>query len=362
MSGAKNLAEIIKSQIKLEGPISLSTYMGLCLTHPEFGYYKNSDPLGKSGDFITAPEISQMFGEFIGLFIAQAWIDLGSPKEFNLIELGPGRGTLLQDAFRVFSKVENLTSAMKLILLETSDVLRQAQKEKLGHYNPIWIDEIGDIKDNKNPTIIIANEFFDALPIKQFQKQNSKWHERAIGIKNEKFAWGLTPNEIPKDAFPSNIIDAQDNSIWEVGFAGLRLMSEIAEIIASNGGAFLAIDYGYAKTQTGDTFQAVKNHQYVDALAEPGMADLTAHVDFEALSKAATNAGAVAHKLKTQGQFLSLLGINERSEQLIKANPDMAKEISAAKQRLISDEQMGSLFKVLCVSSKELIPFPFGEN
>ncbi len=362
MSNNNELEEIIKKQIRLEGPLSVASYMGLCLTHSKFGYYKNCDVLGSSGDFITAPEISQMFGEFIGLFIAQSWLDLGSPKAFDLVELGPGRGTLLSDAFRVLEKVDGLINAMSLNLLETGSEFKELQKEKLGKYNPIWVNDIEEISENNRPLIIIANEFFDALPIKQFQKQNGNWYERAIGLTSDKLSFGLAPNIIPKDALPQNIVNAPDNSVWEVSFASLILMEKIASLVAARRGTFLAIDYGYNKTQTGETFQAIKNHEYADPLNNPGKADLTAHVDFEALQKSALKAGANVFKLKTQGEFLSLLGMKERSEQLASANPKQADEIKAATNRLISKEEMGELFKVLCVSSKDFTPFPFGNT
>ncbi len=357
-----SLEKVIKAQITLEGPISLSTYMGLCLTHPKYGYYKNTDVLGKDGDFITAPEISQMFGEFIGLYIAQAWIDLGSPEKFNLVELGPGRGTLLEDAFRVFNKVEGLSDALQLNLLETNEVFVKLQAKKLGQYKPNWIKDINQLQGDEIPLLIIANEFFDALPIKQFQKQDDKWFERAIGIKEDKLAWGLEPKPVPSESLPANINDALNGSIWEVGFASLRLMSEISALIAKNGGAILAIDYGYAQTQTGDSFQALKNHEPVNVLEHIGKADLSSHVDFEALAKAASNAGAIAQPLKTQAEFLSLLGIEQRSEQLIKANPSLEEEITSAKKRLVSTDQMGSLFKVLSISSRDFNPFPFNSD
>jgi SAM-dependent MidA family methyltransferase len=360
MSEAKNLSEIIDAQINIDGPMSLSTYMGLCLTHPKFGYYKNADPLGEAGDFITAPEISQMFGEFIGLFIAQCWIDLGKPEKFNLVELGAGRGTLMADAFRVLKNVDGLLKSMQLFLLETNATLIEKQKERLGQFEPNFIEDIKPLEENSNPVILIANEFFDALPIKQFQKQNGQWHERAIGLKQSIRSWGLDPNPLPIDSLPENIREADDGSVFEISFASIRLMSEISKLIAKNNGAFLSIDYGYEKTQTGDSFQAVKQHGFVDPLLEPAKADLTAHVNFEALALAANKAGAVAHPLITQGEFLSLLGIEQRSEQLVNANPELKEEISAALDRLISEEQMGKLFKALCISSENLTPIPFG--
>ncbi len=358
------LGKIINKEIENSGPMSLANYISLCLTHPSLGYYSKSDPLGTRGDFITAPEISQMFGEFIGLFIAGTFQALGSPKQFDLVELGPGRGTLLVDAMRVLKAVDGLLPAMRLNLLEVSEPLKKLQTENLSTFNPHFIDNIDQLDDKVSPLIIIANEFFDALPIKQFQKQNDKWHERAIGLKKneqgeQQRSFGLAPNIIPKDSLPAEIKNAENGAVWEVSLTSLRLMNEIAQKIVTRKGAFLVIDYGYEKTQIFDSFQAIENHQYVDPLARPGMADLTAHVDFEALAKAATNAGAVAHPLKTQKEFLTELGIEERAAALIKANPEFNEEITLAKNRLIGEKEMGNLFKTLCISSKDITPYPF---
>ncbi|MCF6343708.1 MAG: SAM-dependent methyltransferase [Devosiaceae bacterium] len=358
------LGEIINREIRQSGPMSLSSYMALCLTHPKFGYYIKSDPLGAKGDFITAPEISQMFGEFIGLFIAGTYQALGSPKKFDLVELGAGRGTLLKDAMRVLKNIDGLLPAMRLNLLEVSEPLIKAQSENLKGFRPNFISDINQLDDSEAPLIIIANEFFDALPIKQFQKQNGKWHERSIGLKKhetgeEQRAFGLAPMILPDDILPSELKQAKDGAIWEVNFASLGLMSEISKKIAKRKGAFLVIDYGYGMTQAGETFQAVEKHQFTDPLNSPGMADLTAHINFESLASAANKAGARVHNLKTQLKFLLQMGIEERSIALIKANPSHKEEIEKAKNRLIGEKEMGNLFKVLCISSKELAPYPF---
>ena len=360
MSDDTDLGQKIDAQIRAAGPMSLSTYMGLCLTHPTLGYYQNFDPIGVDGDFITAPEISQMFGEFIGLWIAGCWQAMGSPKSFDLVELGPGRGTLLQDALRVVSGVEGATGAMRLVLLETNTALKEAQQKRLGKYDPQWINEIEELDNSDAPIIVIANEFFDALPIKQYQKQNGQWHERAIGLRDGVRGWGLAPSPFPADSLPKQIRDAADGSVWEAGLAGLQTMSDLAHRITARKGALLAIDYGYETTRTGETFQALEKHKFADPLDNPGKADLTAHVDFEALATAAKISGAQAFPLMTQGEFLTTLGIDDRAAALVEANPDLASGINAAKNRLTGSEQMGTMFKALCVASPGLAPYPFG--
>jgi len=353
------LRDIIANQIRSSGPISLAAYMRFCLTHPKYGYYTTADPLGADGDFITAPEVSQMFGELIGLWVANCWQMMGRPSRFDLVELGPGRGTLLEDACRVFTRVDGLLPAMRLKLIESNEKLKSAQRQRLLQYNPDWGTEITDLDKSDAPLIVIANEFFDALPIRQYQKHQGKWHERAIGLRDDAFGWGLAPTPLPETAVPSAIKDAAEGEVWEAGLLALDTMGELAGRIAKRGGAMLAIDYGYARTQTGETFQAVENHAYADPLANPGKADLTAHVDFEALAQAATLAGADALPLTTQSAFLKAQGIDERAEALAAANPSLADSIRTAHERLTGDKQMGTLFKVLCVAQKGLAPYPF---
>lgn len=362
MPDTQDLGQQIDAQIRTSGPISLSTYMRLCLTHPTLGYYKNADPLGAKGDFITAPEISQMFGEFIGLWIGNCWQSMGSPASFDLVELGPGRGTLMEDALRVLARIEGTTNAMRLNLIETNETLIEAQKQRLGQYDPRWINEIEQLDDANTPLIIIANEFFDALPIKQFQKHNNQWHERAIGLRDDTRGWGLSPTPMPSDQMPPAIRKAEEGEVWEAGLIGQETMAEIATRLATRKGALLAIDYGYARTQTGETFQAVEKHGFANPLENPGQADLTAHVDFEALARTAIHAGAQPLPLMTQADFLRTLGIEERATTLTHANPALAQDIGSAKERLTAADQMGTLFKVLCVASPGLTPYPFGEN
>ena len=354
------LANQIDETIRQNGPISLSTYMRLCLTHPTFGYYRQTQPIGRSGDFVTAPEISQMFGEAIGLWMGVLRKEL--TVDVDIAELGPGRGTLMSDALRAFSKAMEGGKPGRLHLLETSPVLRAEQETALKEYHPVWIEELDQIPLSGPPLIIIANEFFDVLPIKQYQKSNGQWHERVIGLQNDKRIWGLSPTPMPQENLPDFLHLAIDGAIWEAAPTAEMIMRTLATRVAKRGGALLCIDYGYDQTQTGDTFQAMENHAFADPLTRPGRADLTAHVDFEALSSAAAEAGAQTHFLQTQSTFLSALGIRERSQALAQANPQQADGLAADLDRLVGHAQMGDLFKVLCVSAPGVTPYPFVPN
>ncbi|MCZ4273603.1 class I SAM-dependent methyltransferase [Maritalea porphyrae] len=356
-----SLSELINVQIMSQGPISLSTYMSLALTHPILGYYKKADPLGKAGDFITAPEISQMFGEMIGIWVAQTWAQLGNPKQFSLVELGPGRGTLMADCVRVLSQVPGILDAAKINLIETNPVLIEKQRANLHGHNVVWRSEIDQLSAEDGPLIFVANEFFDALPIKQFQRANGKWHERLVGLKGGARTWGLSPTPLPDDAFPSEL-NAEENAIWETNFIAQQVVKDIADLINRNGGALLAIDYGYGKSQTGETLQALKAHKHVDPLAEPGEVDLTAHVDFAALADIAKQAHAKTGHLITQAVFLKAMGIEPRAHNLASASPEAAPKILSDLARLIENDQMGELFKVWCLYNLPTPPYPFEAN
>ncbi|MGV8955577.1 MAG: class I SAM-dependent methyltransferase, partial [Cypionkella sp.] len=348
------LPELIDMQIRTTGPMSVATYMGLCLTHPTKGYYKTADPLGAAGDFITAPEISQMFGELLGFFIVSLWQQMGSPREFTVLELGPGRGTLMADVLRVACKAEGFRDGLDLRLFETNPALIAEQNARLEAYGAKWID--GFDKVGPGPLLVLANEFFDALPIRQFVRAEDGWHERMIGTNNGRRVFGLNPTPIPASAMPDILAEAELNAVLEVGLASGEVMNRLATTISTQGGAILAIDYGYARTQTGETLQGVRRHQYANVLDAPGEVDLSAHVDFEALGTVAAKAGLAVQPLATQGQFLNRMGINERASALIAANPGMATDISTAKARLVAPEQMGELFKVFCAASPGLQP------
>lgn len=363
MPSELSLLDQIKTQIRAGGPISLSTYMRLCLTHPEKGYYKKTDPLGAGGDFVTAPEVSQMFGELVGAWALMHWHVIGKPPAFDLVELGPGRGTLMADALRMISRDPEAAEALNLVLLETSDTLIELQREKLGATSPKWVREIADLAEGGRPLIIIANEFFDALPIKQVQFDKGQWHERLIGLDGDKLVWGLSETALPASAIPETIENPQDGKIFEFSPLAQSTITEIAELLNRRGGGLIAFDYGYTATQTGDTFQAVANHAYAAPLENPGQADLTAHVDFEALINAARSTGAHAHMAGTQAEVLEELGIRQRAEKLIEANPDRKQQIEADLDRLIGPDQMGSLFKTMVVfGAGAAAPFEVGDQ
>lgn len=349
-----SLGELIDMQIEANGPISVATYMGLCLTYPRTGYYSDGDPLGAAGDFVTAPEISQMFGELIGFFCVNLWQQLGEPASFTLLELGPGRGTLMQDALRAASRAPGFADAVHLQLFEANPALRVQQRERLGAYHPYWADEIDAVSDD--PLIVIANEFFDALPIRQFVKTDSGWRERLIGLRDGRRAFGLSPEALPDSALPEAVRGAPPGAVFEANLAARDSVQRLGRRIAAQRGVLLAIDYGYARTQTGETLQAVARHAYADPLEALGLADISAHVDFGALGGAARSVGLSTAPLATQGYFLRHLGIEERAAMLAKANPGHAEAIESALQRLVGKDQMGDLFKAFCAHSPELSP------
>jgi NADH dehydrogenase [ubiquinone] 1 alpha subcomplex assembly factor 7 len=356
------LAAEIKALIRQEGPISVARFMALALGHPSHGYYMTRDPLGTKGDFITAPEISQMFGEMIGLWAAHGWMTMGSPARVALAELGPGRGTLMADALRAIGKViPAFRAALEVHLVETSPVLRQAQARNLQGIEPVWHDDVSSLPDL--PLIVIANEFFDALPIHQFVHKDGRWHERLVGLDGGDLVFGLAPeasvspgangsNAVGSDARRSN---ALDGTIVEYAEAGSLIMAELGRRIVRNGGAALIIDYGHVEFNVGETLQAMAGHAFVDPLARPGEADLTSHVCFEALARIAGEYGLGVDLLATQGQFLEELGIRQMATNLKRhATPQQAEDIDHALERLTdpSPRAMGSLFKVLALSPR----------
>lgn len=352
-----SLGDLIDMQIRQQGPMSLASYMGLCLTHPTRGYYRKTDPLGTSGDFITAPEISQTFGEMIGAWIADLYLQMGSPEKFTLLELGPGRGTLMADALRVASRATGLADAIDLKLYETNPVLIAMQREKLAAHSPDWIDDVETV--GSTPLIVIANEFFDALPIRQFVRRADKWFERSVGLSDGKRTFGLSPTPYDETLIGENFAGARDGEVAEIGLAAQQFMGQLCRLVGPRGGALLAIDYGYERTQPGETLQALARHAPVDPLARPGAADLTTHVDFEALGRAGRMAGLTVHPIVTQGGFLTSLGLAERHAALSVANPEKAASLASAFDRLTSADQMGELFKVLCAASPGLRPAGF---
>lgn len=345
------LREKLLKIVRAAGPISLSDYMMMALYDGEGGYYTTRDPLGAGGDFTTSPEISQIFGELIGAFLVQAWEDRGRLPRFHLIELGPGRGTLMADVLRTARVRPAFLDAAQITLIETSPTLRAAQAKTIGRTDIHWTDALDKVP-NDAPTILFANEFFDAMPVRQFVKAGDGWHERMVGADGDRFVFALAPNPTAVRGVP----DAPIGAVYEISPVSLAVVTMIAERIAAKGGLALFIDYGHAGG-FGDTFQAVKAHKPADPLGEPGDADLTAHVDFAALKDAAhRSSGVNVYGPATQSAFLTALGIQARAAALSKTQPAHAKDVASAVDRLTGDAQMGTLFKVLCLTDKPTPP------
>jgi NADH dehydrogenase [ubiquinone] 1 alpha subcomplex assembly factor 7 len=358
----ENLEIDIRRRIELAGPMPVGQYMSLCLSHPSHGYYMMRDPLGRGGDFITAPEISQIFGELIGLWATAVWQAMGRPVDLRLVELGPGRGTLMRDALRAAQIVPDFHAAMSVHMIEVSPVLMRRQREVLNGLGvPIdWHDSLDDVPEGK--IIVIANEFFDALPVHQAVKLSNGWHERVIEVDRVgNLAFGVASELLPQFDLlvPAAVRNAPVGTYYE--WRNDRVALELGRRIARNQGAALVIDYGHGASAAGESFQAVGEHSYADPLVAPGLVDLTAHVDFQALAHAAESMGARAHGPLTQSEFLHRLGIDARAAAL-KANATFNQlfEIDAAVERLTDTRQtgMGALFKVIGLAHPGLEAMP----
>lgn len=337
------LTDKLIRRIATTGPLTVAEYMSECLLDPEYGYYTTRDPLGREGDFTTAPEVSQMFGELLGLCLAQAWLDRGAPAPFALGELGPGRGTLMADILRATKKVPGFHDGLTVHLVEASPSLRAIQTTTIAetvHHH----DDLGDLPDA--PLFLVANEFFDALPIRQFQRLGEVWRERVIGVENKTLTIGLADPTSP--AFLEHRLqDTTDGDIVEVSQSAQSIAMTLGHKIDTQGGVALIVDYGDWRS-LGDTFQAVRNHETVDPLETPGDADLTAHVDFEALVDAA--APSVASAVVPQGLLLERLGITARANALAaKLSGEALRTHIAAHRRLTHPDEMGTLFKAVAL-------------
>ena len=352
------LEERLIGRIAAQGPITVAEYMAECLLNPEHGYYATRDPFGAAGDFTTAPEISQMFGELIGLALAQAWQDQGAPSPFLMAELGPGRGTLMADALRAADKAPGFAKAARIHLVEASATLRKVQEQTLAGRDVTWVDTVQDLPDG--PLFLVANEFFDALPIRQFERATAGWAERQVGLQGGKLAMGLAQVAARAD-LAHRLADTRPGDVVELCAAAQPIIADIAQRIAINGGAALVIDYGGAES-LGDTFQALRAHEPTDPLSAPGNADLTAHVDFGALARTAQSAAVAIQvsPLITQGVFLERLGITPRAQALARrmAGPLLQQHV-AAHRRLTHPEEMGTLFKVMALAPLKA-PLPPG--
>ncbi len=330
--------------------------MALALGHPRHGYYMTRDPFGLAGDFVTAPEISQIFGELLGLLAAMTWQALGEPTELALVELGPGRGTLMADALRAARALPGFTACLDVHLVEMSPVLQKAQAETLrdSGKQPVWHASIDTLPEDR-PLILLANEFFDALPIRQFQRLGPEWRERLVGIGAD----GALALGLDRNPAPGLTLEGPEGAVFETSPISIDIMRKIADRLSRQGGMLLAVDYGHAKFSFGETLQAVRRHRFAPVLGNPGEADITAHVDFSSLAIAAKRAGALAHPVLTQATLLDRLGIRHRAE-ILKRNAENPAEVDAAVERLAGTggQSMGLLFKALAITSSDLGPPP----
>ena len=345
------LGSEIATLVRETGPIGIDRYMALCLGHPVHGYYRTREPFGQRGDFTTAPEISQMFGELIGIWIASVWAAMGAPAPLRLVELGPGRGTLMADALRALRTVAP-TAAIDLHLVETSPVLQAAQAAALAAAAPTWHADAAAVPPG--PAVFVANEFFDCLPVRQFVRTARGWCERLVGVSDGALAFGLAP-----DPTPAIGVMAVEGALMTLPAVALDLTRALARRVSDQGGALLVVDYGHARPGFGDTLQAVAAHRFVRPLDAPGEADLTVHVDFPALARAAAEAGAAIHGPVDQRDFLDALGLPARAARLTaRATPAQAEAIAAASRRLTDPAPggMGSLFKAMAITQPTLAP------
>jgi SAM-dependent MidA family methyltransferase len=326
--------------IASQGPIPVSEYMALANAH----YYATRDPLGAAGDFTTAPEISQMFGELIGLALADLWNRAGRPEGARYVELGPGRGTLAADALRAM-RAAGLEPEVHFI--EASPVLRAAQAERVP--NARWHEDPHTLPGD-GPILAVANEFFDALPVRQLIATGTGWRERRVALDGDRFAPVAGP-PVPAAAIPEPFRAAPPGTLLETSPASLAYARLLADRMNMQGGAALIVDYGHDRASAGETLQAVRRHDYADPWLEPGESDLTAHVDFEALARATVEAGLRVHGPVAQGEWLARLGIDARTEALAGAAPHRSEELRTARDRLVSPGQMGRLFRVMGLSA-----------
>jgi len=355
------LARHLEALTRIEGPLSVARFMQEALGHPEHGAYASRNPIGAAGDFVTAPEISQMFGEMIGVWAIQLWRSMGAPGRVVLAEMGPGRGTLMKDFLRAAAIDPDFKAAIRVHLIETSPTLAALQRAALGDAIVDILPRFSDLP--RGPLILIANELFDCLPVRQFQKTERGWCERLIDHDPHRggFRFVLSPEPTPAaKLIPPTVAAAPIGALAEVSPAALALAGAIGAQVAGDGGGALIADYGHAQSAPGETLQALRRHAKVDPLADPGEADLTAHVDFDMLARAAREAGAAVRGPVGQGAFLRALGIEARAAALSKsANDAQRADIAAALHRLTAPDRMGSLFKMIALLDPRL-PAPPG--
>ena len=342
MSG--ELGRLIAQRIALTGPISVADFRSEALLHPRLGYYRKALPVGAAGDFTTAPEISQIFGELLGAWVAERWLAMGSPDPVRLVELGPGRGSLMADALRATRSVPGFRAAIRLHLVEINERLQALQRTALDAFQPTWHAHFDDVPEG--PTLLIANEFFDALPVRQFEKTPRGWVERMVGLDADgvTLRFAHTPGPTPYAAL---LPDLPTGAQAELSEAGRAIAAAIGARLRAHGGWALIVDYGDERAGRAASLQAVREHRGVDVLASPGEADLSAHVDFAALAEAS---GLPTFGPVAQGDFLRRLGAQERAQALkARASASEKAEIDAALARLIAPDQMGRLFRAMAV-------------
>ncbi len=352
------LERLIHQDIALNGPMTLGRYMGLCLGHPQHGYYMTRDPFGEAGDFITAPEVSQMFGEVIGAWLADTWKRLGSPPKFLLVEAGPGRGTFMDDILRATQNVPGFHAAAHIHLLEMSPVLKETQRATLKDHAVHWHESLDTLPDDA-PILFVANEFLDALPFEQMQFDQGEWLQRAVGSEaDNSLLIGLKGAEPALSGYPDALsIEPEQGDVLEVSPAVDAFVRQLAIRVKNQSGAGLFIDYGYAATTYGVTMQALHKHQPVSIFHLPGESDITAHVNFEGVAAHLEAMDLHATPIKEQGAFLKTLGIEIRLKRLLtQASADQAKDLQGGYEMLTDPEQMGSLFKVLGFCHDAAIP------
>lgn len=358
---ASKLTERLKRRIKAQGPITVSEYMLACLGDREAGYYIAQEPFGTKGDFITAPEVSQMFGELIGVWCISQWMNMGKPDTFILCEMGPGRGTLMKDLLRTAQKLSpEFTAAAHITMVENSPRLTNIQRQTLAPFNlPItWTHDFNSLKSL--PLILVANELFDALPMRQYVKKQGRFHERVITLDtNGAFIFTASNQSIDASLLPADHQSASEGAIFEVAPARSSLMQQISEHIAQFKGSALLIDYGHTTPGYGDTLQAMLKHSFDDVFSHPGEADITSHVDFFALKNIAVTIG-LNTAIQTQGEFLLAMGLLDRAGQLGRGKSQAEQlQLQADVERLAAPEQMGTLFKVLSISHSSIAPLPY---
>jgi len=346
-AGVTSLKQRLISMIQASGPISVATYMDLCLHDRQHGYYATRPGLGE--DFITAPEISQIFGELIGLWLANEWQALGKPDAFNLVEIGPGRGTLMADAWRAASSVPGFTHAAQLHFIEPSPVLRTKLSKRFAAQAPAFLDQFEDIP-HKTPVLLVANEWLDCLPVQQYARVGDAWHERVIGLDTAgELAFGLNSEALPPEISPD-----QNSDTIEIQ-PGLKTLADgCADLFENTPGRALLIDYGPADSTPNDTLRSYQKGQQIDPLAAPGESDLTCDVDFGRLNRLCVQAGVAVSGPVSQSALLLRLGAESRLNQLAKAHPDTAKDLYEGIRKLTDPAEMGERFQAICISHSAL--------